>query len=180
MSDPYKPLRRRKLESEATFFRPFQGEPVRVKEADPAVQVMTDLRQVRAMTIGPSATIDSALDKMIRDGVRLLLVANPRGEVIGVVTAHDIQGDKPVRYLRERGGSREDIHVRDVMTLHDQLDVLPIEAVHQARVGDIVATLRQMDRQHALVTDVDEATGKTAIRGVFSVTQIAKQLGAPG
>jgi signal-transduction protein with cAMP-binding, CBS, and nucleotidyltransferase domain len=104
MANDYKPLATYSMGSDVSFFHPVQPLPQRVHADDPAVLVMTDLRQVRAMTIGPNATIDLALDKMIRDGVRMLLVISPRGILEGIVTARDIQGEKPVKFVQEQGG----------------------------------------------------------------------------
>jgi hypothetical protein len=52
-----------------------------------------------------------------------------------------------------------------------------MDDVADARVGDIVATLRGAGRQHAIVLDKDENSGQESLRGIFSVTQIARQLG---
>ena len=42
--------------------------------------------------------------------------------------------------------------------------------------GDIVATLKDMGRRHALVVDHDEE-GRQKVRGIFSARQISTQLG---
>ena len=52
-----------------------------------------------------------------------------------------------------------------------------MEDVLNARVGDIIATLRQADRQHALVVDSAPQNGSPAVRGIFSLSRIALQLG---
>jgi len=52
-----------------------------------------------------------------------------------------------------------------------------MEDVANARVGDIIATLRQVNRQHAMVVDNDPTTGKPAVRGLFSLSQIGLLLG---
>jgi hypothetical protein len=64
------------------------------------------------------------------------------------------------------------------MTPHERLEVMLYEDVLKARVGDIIATLRRSGRQHALVVDTDSATRLPGIRGIFSTTQIARQIGA--
>jgi hypothetical protein len=66
--------------------------------------------------------------------------------------------------------------VRDIMTPQERLDVLMMHDVRSAKVGHIVATLRRSGRQHAIVVDAD-AKGAQTVRGVFSATQIARQLG---
>jgi hypothetical protein len=78
--------------------------------------------------------------------------------------------------LVERGIRREELVVRDIMTPQDRLEVLNLADVRVAKVGHIVATLKQSGRQHALVVDVGEG-GRHTVRGVFSATQIARQLG---
>jgi len=66
--------------------------------------------------------------------------------------------------------------VRDVMTPQDRLQVLNLEDVRAAKVGHIVATLKAAGRQHALVVEID-GSGRQAVRGMFSATQIARHLG---
>jgi ferric-dicitrate binding protein FerR (iron transport regulator) len=48
--------------------------------------------------------------------------------------------------------------------------------VKGATVGDIVASLKQAHRQHTLVAS--EVDGRQTVCGLFSITQIARQLGA--
>jgi hypothetical protein len=48
--------------------------------------------------------------------------------------------------------------------------------VRAAKVGHIVATLKKAGRQHAVVVERD-ARGRQLVRGLFSATQIARQLG---
>ncbi|MDH5231074.1 MAG: hypothetical protein OEY38_13500, partial [Gammaproteobacteria bacterium] len=87
-----------------------------VKLSDPAIVVMTDLSKGKTFAIGPNETIQKANDTMIACGVRLLFVRNSDDSVMGLITATDILGEKPIRYLNEHGGSRNDILVQDVMT----------------------------------------------------------------
>jgi len=66
--------------------------------------------------------------------------------------------------------------VRDVMTPQRQLEALRLEEVRTSRVGHVVATLRRAGRQHTLVVEQD-SNGRQVVRGLFSATQIARQLG---
>ncbi|TCO81131.1 CBS domain protein [Plasticicumulans lactativorans] len=167
----------RKLDVGVTYFRPHQALPERVRQEDPAIDVMTDLRQVAAIMVSLTTPLSMALERMVKGGVRMLLVVDPDGTVRGLITSRDIQGEKPMRILEKTGGKFEELLVRDIMTLYPKLEVLPLEDVLRARVGDIIATLRDSGRQHALVLDFDDTTGKEAIRGIFSLAQIGKQLG---
>jgi Mg2+/Co2+ transporter CorC len=82
-----------------------------------------------------------------------------------------------MRYLQNMGGTHADILVRDIMTTQRELEVLKIEDVQNSEVGQIVATLKKSGRQHALVA-AEGADGKQSVCGIFSITQIARQLGA--
>lgn len=177
MTQDFQPLGFHRLDSGARYFRPRQALPERVTVADPALAAMTDLSQVTAYTTELTAPLSKALELMIKRGVRLLLVQNSDRQIIGLITSRDIEGEKPNRILAKAGGAWEDLLVADIMTLQPKLEVLWMEDVAQARVGDILATLRQVDRQHALVVDADPETGKPAVRGLFSLSQIGLQLG---
>ncbi|MEZ5582469.1 MAG: hypothetical protein R3F37_06710 [Candidatus Competibacteraceae bacterium] len=63
------------------------------------------------------------------------------------------------------------------MTLKNKLEVLMMKDVLHARVGDIIATLKEVNRQHAIVVDTDPHNGELAVRGIFSLSQIGQQLG---
>jgi CBS domain-containing protein len=177
MTPDYQPLPLHHLDSGVSYFLPRQSLPERVTAADPALTVMTDLSQVTAYTTELTMPLSKALDTMIRRGVRLLLARDTDRQVVGLITSRDIEGEKPARILAKAGGAWEDLLVADIMTLQPKLEVLRMEDVENARVGDIIATLRQTHRQHALVVDADPETGKLAIRGLFSLSQIGLQLG---
>jgi CBS-domain-containing membrane protein len=173
----YKPLEMLKLREGTTYLPPGGGVPRPVKYDSPAISVMTDLCQVPAATIRPDATAAQATQAMIARGVRLLLVVDAAAFVEGVVTARDTMGEKPIKMLEEKGGRHDDLLVSDLMTPRDKVEVLDMAAVQKAEVGHIVATLRESARQHALVVDRDPINGEERIRGIFSVTQIGRQLG---
>lgn len=176
MTRDYAPLAFRQLSPQTTFTQPAQHLPQRVGLDDPAAQVMTDLAQVTAVTIDPEGSIENANRVMIRRGVRLLLVVNVHNHVLGIITASDILGEKPMQIVQSRGITRGEIRVRDIMTPYDRLEVLALRDVRAAKVGHIVATLKHAGRQHAVVVDVDD-NGREIVRGLFSTTQIARQLG---
>ncbi len=177
MPQPYQPLPFHHFESGAGYFRPRQQLPEHVTEDDPATSVMTDLSQVTAYTTELSTPINKALETMVKRGVRMLLVRDADGQIVGLITSRDIEGDKPNRILAKAGGAWEDLLVADIMTLKPKLEVLLMEDVSKARVGDIIATLRHVSRQHAMALDIDPRTGKPAVRGIFSLSQIGLQLG---
>jgi len=140
---------------------------------DPAFSVMTDLREVSAATTAPREKITEAHAVMIRRGVRLLFVLDAGGSVAGVITATDLLGEKPVRFMQTHGAAHAEIQVEDIMTPAAMLEATPLEEVAQMRVGHVVATLKAVRRQHLMVA---EDNGRR-IRGLFSASQIARQLG---
>jgi CBS-domain-containing membrane protein len=144
----------------------------------PAVDVMTDLSIVAAVTIEASASLVTANDYMIARGVRSLFVTTPNGRVLGLITAADMLGERPVRESHERGVGRNDLQVADVMTAIHAVAAMKLEDVRAAKVGHIVASLTQAGRQHGLVAEIRGAS-EVLIRGMFSASQIARQLGVP-
>lgn len=170
------PLKTFKAPQGTSFSQPSTFTLVRAES--PALCVMTDLKQVSAATIAPEATLTQANQTMISRGVRLLLVVNRDDEVLGLITARDTQGEKPIQLIQERGGKHSDLLVGDLMCPRDSIDLIDAADVLRARVGDIVVTLKALHRQHALVGERDAITGQVRIRGIFSATQIGRQLGA--
>jgi CBS domain-containing protein len=172
----YQALERGKLDSESGFRRPGVLATGPVKIDSPAFDVMTDLRRVVAVTVAPEVGLEDARRLMILRGVRLLLVIDVLERIEGVVTAHDLLGERPLRVMSERNLAREDLSVRDVMTRAPHLDVLSMDDLLRSKVGHVVETLRQTGRQHLLVSERDE-TGRQWIVGIISASQIARQMG---
>jgi CBS domain-containing protein len=167
----YSPLSHSLLAAGARVAQPTA--PGRVTLDDPAFSVMTDLREVSAATTRHEETIDAAQAVMIRRGVRLLFVLARDGSVEGVITTTDLLGEKPLRFAQQRGISHKDILVEDIMTPASSIEALSMLDVAQMRVGHIVATLKDAGRKHLLVSDEN---GRR-VRGLFSASQIARQLG---
>lgn len=176
MARGYSAIKPVALEAEIGYAQPTQAVLDRVNIDSPAVDVMTDLTRVTAVIILPGDTVDEAHRRMIQRGVRLLLVVDADRRVHGIVTANDVLGEKPVKTAVQRGVPRSEVQVRDIMTPRAALEVLDMREVAAASVGHIVATLKMAGRQHTLVIDQD-AKGRQRVRGVFSATQIARQLG---
>lgn len=172
----YSPLPGAMLQAGVGYAQPTQPVPDKATLEDAATSVMTDLTRVTAVIILPGDTVDEAHRRMVQRGVRLLLVVDQDRKVVGLITATDILGEKPVMAASERGLRREEVLVRDVMTPQERLQVLGMADVRAAKVGHIVSTLQKAGRQHAMVVDHD-AKGRQTVRGLFSATQIARQLG---
>lgn len=172
----------------ATVFRPVQALPDRVTLESPALEAMTDLKQVPAVTIEAEASVEAANAKMIRNGVRLLFVTDTQDLLLGLVTATDILGEKVVQAIQARGVSKQEVLVQEIMTPRAHLEAIDMEQVRGAKVGHVLGTLKQAGRQHAIVVEVHVPTFEEkvamrrlrppqTVRGLFSATQIARQLG---
>ena len=157
--------------------RVFKSAPAkRVTLESPAIDIMTDLRHSHVATIAPQTGIDHANMYMKLRGVRSLFVLSADHTLQGVITATDILGEKPMRFNQERQLKHSEIMVADIMTPINNLEAIAIDEVRRAKVGHIIASLCDAGRQHTLIMDED-ADGLPLICGIFSLTQIEKQLG---
>ena len=186
MERSYEALPIRELGEGAGYRRPAQVQPARVTLESPALDVMTDLLRSSPASIRPQAPVEGANQYMISRGVRLLLVVDDREIVLGVLTATDVLGEKAMRVATERSMRRSDLLVADLMTPARDVEVLSLADVEGARVGHVLETLRRAGRQHALVVDydsiaaeslIDAPVRQTMVRGIFSISQLARQLG---
>jgi CBS domain-containing protein len=176
----YHPLPQSGLSSSAGYRLPDRSAGASVGAESAAIEVMTDLRQVTPVTIGSFASIEQANGTMIAHGVRALFVADDHHRVLGLITSTDVLGEKPMQLTQQRGIRHGDVLVRDIMTPEEHLEAIDLAVVLHARVGDIVATLKQSGRRHALVVNESvegAAGGGQMVCGIFSLTQIARQLG---
>ncbi len=171
--DNYRSLPVQHLTSSVEISQPVP--PNHVTMDSPAIEVMTDLRCTTAAIISPDETMQTANTYMMMRGIRSLFVLNNDRSLCGMITATDILGEKPMRFIDERRIKHSEIMVQDIMTHLDKLEAIPIKEVELARVGNIVTSLRESERQHTLVIEhLPNATSK--ICGIFSLTQIEKQL----
>jgi CBS domain containing-hemolysin-like protein len=178
MERHYDPLASHGMDPDTGFHLPTLPEAKRVSVDDAAIEVMTDFRRVRAITVPASVSMEYAAERMRANRVHLLLVTDETNRILGLVTSTDIEGDKPVRLVHDQGMRRDEITVEDLMTPRERLEVIDFAEVEHARVGHVVATLKAVGRQHALVVDRD-ASGRQKVRGLFAVSQLGRQLGAP-
>ncbi|MCK6406357.1 MAG: CBS domain-containing protein [Rhodocyclaceae bacterium] len=152
--------------------------PMPVRIDSPALQVMTDLTRLPAAIICRSAFVHEAHQAMIHRGVRMLFVTNEDRQLEGIITASDLLGERAMQAMNCYELTREELRVEHIMTAAEALETIELAMVTRAEVGHVIATLQACGRQHAFVVDRSVA-GRQIICGVFSATQIARQLGAP-
>jgi hypothetical protein len=152
-----------------------------VTPESPAATLMTDLRQLPAVRIAEDRTLAEAESHMVAAGVRLLFVVDARDILIGLVTAYDLAGEKPIKASMARDSS-PDLHkphavlVRDIMQPVTEWRGIDFPSVERARIGDIVQTFEELGQPHLLVFELtdDEVP---VVRGLFSATQLERVLG---
>ncbi len=155
--------------------RPTQAKQIQVSLDDPAILLMTDFERVMPITISSMLPIQTANDRMVDYGVRLLFVTDDDHTILGLITADDILGERPIKHIQQHGGNFNEITVSDIMTRQSQLEVIDFSDLNRASVGEIVETMRTFNRQHALV--VEKEIDNFAVRGLLSTTRIGQQLG---
>jgi hypothetical protein len=175
MKRAYKPLASHVMER-TTYHQPVLPAPARVTLEDAAVDVMTDFRRVRAITVPETVSMDYASERMRANRVHLLLVTDERNTIVGVITSTDIQGERPLVQMRKLAMRREELCVAHIMTPSERIEVIEMADVSAARVGHVVATLKAVGRKHAMVVDRD-GSGQRIVRGLFAASQIGFQLG---
>lgn len=143
----------------------------------PALEVMTDLTQVRAATVAPGLTLAQTELSMIHQGVRLLFVVNNLLSVDGIITAGDLHGERPMRLVHQRGMKYESLTVTDVMTPLSEINAIDYGALKHATVGKVIDTLLNSSQPHLLVIEHASASAPVRIRGIISKTQVERQLG---
>lgn len=157
--------------------QPPMGQPVTL--SSPGRSVMTDLTHVRAATITPDTPLAQAKQTMIHQGVRLLFVVSEMPWVAGLITSTDLEGERPMQVISQRGVKHEDLVVKDVMTALASLDAIALEDLAHADVAKVVATLKHLGRRHLLVVQKAGSQHGPQVRGVISQAQVERQLGQP-
>ena len=158
-----------------TFLRS-EALPELVYLDDPAFAVMCDFTNTKPRTIVADEPIDNALDEMKIHGVHQLLVQGEENNIIGVIGSEDILGELPIKILQERRIKRSHILVKMIMIPIDDMVAIPMKSLEHAKVGNIIATLKNLNTHYVLVTNNDNGDDAQTIRGIFTTSQISRQL----
>ena len=145
----------------------------------PALDVMTDLTKVKAATIPPDRTLRQAEQAMIYQGVRMLFVVDEMPRLEGLIASTDLRGERQMSVGQARQLRFDEMRVADVMTPLAMLDAIAFERLAHASVGNMVATLKDVGRNHVLVVEGGSNGAPPRVRGVISRAQIERQLGRP-
>ncbi len=147
-----------------------------VSENDEALKVMTDFTEVIPLIIKHDATLAQALERMLEHGVRLLMVMDNQSNIGGIITAYDIQSEKPMKYATEHSVQVNDICADMLMTTVEQTPAFDFNSVQKSTVAQVAETMKDLDEPHILV--IEDNNGQR-IRGIFSSSNINRLLGRP-
>ena len=59
--------------------------------------------------------MDSAYQRMLVNGVRMLLVVDEKNVIVGLITSVDVEGEAPLKLMQERALQREELRVADIV-----------------------------------------------------------------
>ncbi len=149
----------------------------------PAVNGMIDFDEECPAIVHPDRSIEATLAEMRLLGVRAMVVARNQ-RVMGLITAEDIEGERPIQFLQSTDClqprcQHADIKVADLMIPWDALPTVAFEDVLQATLGQ-VATTMAIARENCLAAVVEDLdSGCLLIRGLFTRVRLERHLGRP-
>jgi CBS domain-containing protein len=141
-------------------------EPWYADPQDPALTVMTNFRERASVTVPDTAVIDEALEHMRHTGVRCAFAVDERKfVVVGLITAYDITGEKPMQYMQSRAIPRREVLVRDIM---QEIANCRVADIKQLEMATVVAVSNMFARNRLTHVPVMETTqtGEQRLRGL--------------
>jgi CBS domain containing-hemolysin-like protein len=173
MSETFLPLNFHSMPVGVGYARPEQHYQPGLGVGDPAIDAMTDLRKITALTVERTNTLPATRERMQKLGVRMLLVTGSTGAVMGIITVTDLDSGRAEKIAIKTGEQPQDLLVQDIMTLRGRIEVLSLSDVSSATIGQVLVSLRDAGRRHALVFD----DANNEICGIFSLTRLCGQIG---
>jgi CBS domain-containing protein len=154
-------------------------EPWHADPQDPALTVMTDFRERTSVTVSDTAMIDEALEHMRHTAVRCAFTIDYQSRiVVGLITAYDILGEKPMQYMQSAAIPRREVLVRDIMQKMSEWHVADIKQIERATVAAVSNMFAEKRLTHVPVMETSEA-GVQRLRGLLSAAKIKRLLSRP-
>jgi CBS domain-containing protein len=152
------------------------ADPWYVNGGDAATTVMTDFSERHSVTVAAAAPLDAALDHMKHTGVRCAFVLDDTAQrVIGMITAYDIMGDRPMQIMQATEVSRAELSVRNLMRALPDCPLLTMADVARATVGEIMRLFEESGLTHIPVVESIDG-GQLRLRGMFSAARLRRVL----
>jgi hypothetical protein len=151
----------------------------------PAPLAMTDFRSAPLVTTRNTTSIEDALLQMKQSGARFAFVLGRQGELLGSITAYDIQGEKPVRYMLSVGCSEttcawRDVQVEHIMVPVAEWRVLEFAQVARMTVAQMANLLHEAGERYLVVVENAADPRARQLRGLFSAARLQTLLGNGG
>ena len=146
------------------------------KPEDPALSVMTDFRERSSVTVPETSTIDAALDHMKHTGVRCAFaIDDVQRLVVGLITAYDIMGEKPMRHMRLTSTVRSQVLVKDLMLRPHDWRVALVKHIERHTVAEVAHLFDETLLTHIIVVETDDH-GTQRLRGILSAAKVRRLL----
>jgi CBS domain-containing protein len=154
------------------------ADPWHASPDDPAIAVMTDFREHSSVSVVEGTTLDAALEHMKHVGVRCAFVTSPARQVVGLITAYDILGEKPTRYTQATGGRRKDVVVDNIMTRIADWRTADVKDLERLTVAAVAHVFDETQLTHIAVMESGER-GAKRLRGLLSAARVKRLLATP-
>jgi CBS domain-containing protein len=152
------------------------ADPWYANETDPALLAMIDYRSRPSVTLHENETIDEALKHLKHAGVRCAFVVDKKkNAVVGMLTAHDISGEKPQQLMHFTEVRREDVQVKDIMQKIGDWRVADIKDIERSTVRDVLEIFKDAGVTHLPVMETTEAH-EPRLRGLLSFAKVKRLL----
>ena len=150
------------------------ADPWFAKPDDPAISVMTDFRMRASVTVDWMATVDAALEHMKHAGVRCSFVTNEARRVVALATAHDLMGEKPMRFVQTLAGQRQDVRVRDIAVFLRDWRAVDVGELERVTVDSVRQVMEEAKLTHLPV--IETVKSGQQLRGLLSAAKIRRLL----
>ncbi len=174
MNQTYALLKTNTLKENTSFTTTIQNYEIAHLD-DPAITVITDFQKRPPYTAHATTPIHEALQQMKLLGVKSLFVVNNDNQIIGHVSARDIQSNKAAMIAHQFDLKMTELTVKMLMTRPESLHTLNFDELSNARVGHIVRLLHELNTNYIFV--IANEDGNETLRGLFSISRISQQLG---
>ena len=152
-----------------------QSQPEVVHMDTPAMEVLIDFKKRAPLLISSSQNIHDALSQMQLHRALSLFVTDENQAIIGLISAKDIQGLKPIMLAREQACTPKEVTLYQMMQPLSSFYAMDSDVAGSAYVGHIAKLLHDLNCEFLFVTENDE-NGEKAIRGLFSAPKLSHQL----
>lgn len=150
-------------------------DPWYARADDSAITVMTDFRERASVAVPETTCIDAALEHMKYAGVRCAFATNDLHRVVGMITAYDILGEVPMRYMQSVAAQRKDVVVRDIMVKLAQWRVVEARDLEQMTVETLHQIFESTRLTHIPVME-SNADAARQLRGLLSASKVRRLL----